>query len=83
MNSILQRVHELYTILNHCISGISREELLKKSELSPRQLDKHLEVLLVKQLLNIKHEQLYLTHRGHDFLANYHVRIRAGCYRGR
>ena len=69
---ILHRVHELYIILNHCIGGISRDELLKKSELPPRQLDKHLEVLLVKQLLTLKHEQLYITHRGQEFLVNCH-----------
>lgn len=72
MNGMLQCLNMVYTILNLCIGGIDRDELFKKSELSPRQLDKHLEVLLVKQLLTLKRDQLYITPQGHDFLVNYH-----------
>jgi hypothetical protein len=68
---MMRRVHEVHSILTLCIGGIDREGLLKKTELAPRRLDQHLEVLLVKQLIVIKDDRLYITQRGHEFLANY------------
>jgi predicted transcriptional regulator len=68
----MQRFQKVQIILTLCTKGSDREELLKKAKLTSRQLDKYLEVLLVKQLITIKHDQLYITERGHEFLANFH-----------
>ncbi|MHC4535585.1 MAG: winged helix-turn-helix domain-containing protein [Planctomycetota bacterium] len=71
-NRTTSRRENINTILTFCVEGIDHRNLLSKSKLRRRQLDKYLESLFLKQLITKNNDRFYVTQQVREFIDNYH-----------
>lgn len=61
------RLETIYTILTLALSGIRKTHIMYRANLSHQQLNKYLNLLLEKELLEIQENRYFTTQRGHAF----------------
>ena len=61
------RLETIYTILTLALSGIRKTHIMYRANLSHQQLNKYLNLLLEKELLDIQESRYFTTERGHAF----------------
>ena len=61
------RLETIYTILTLALSGIRKTHIMYRANLSHQQLNKYLNLLLEKQLIEIQENRYFTTQRGYAF----------------
>ena len=61
------RLETIYTILTLALSGIRKTHIMYRANLSHQQLNKYLDLLLEKELLEIQESRYFTTQRGIAF----------------
>ena len=61
----------MYIILRLCSNGLKKTHVMYRANLSHQQLEKYLEILMVRDLLAIKDGNYVTTPRGMTFIQKY------------
>jgi predicted transcriptional regulator len=65
------RFETMYIILRLCTKGLKKTHVMYKANLSHQQLEKYLEILMVRDLLAIKEGNYVTTPRGLTFIEKF------------